>query len=147
MLRHAPWANHDLLDGAIVLDVFAGSGALGLEALSRGAAQASFIERDKAAAVALIGNIKACRAEDRASLFRVDALKPPPGMPHGLILLDPPYGQSLISRSVAVLDAQGWIAPDAIIVAELGREEALPEGIEPLTERAHGAARLAIWRC
>jgi 16S rRNA (guanine966-N2)-methyltransferase len=146
MLRHAPWAARDLLQDAVVLDVFAGSGALGLEALSRGAAQASFIENDRAAAAAIAANIRVCRADDRARLYQTNALKPPQGMPHDLILLDPPYGEALIPKALAALTALGWIAPDAVIAGELSRDEALPEGVAPLAERAHGAARLVIWQ-
>ena len=146
MLRHAPWAARDLLDGVIVLDVFAGSGALGLEALSRGAARASFIESDRAAAAAIIANIKTCRADDRTRLYQTDALKPPQGAPHDLILLDPPYGQNLVPLALAALNARGWLAADAVIAAELGRDEALPGDVEPLAERAHGAAKLVIWQ-
>lgn len=146
MLRHAPWAGRDLLADAIVLDVFAGSGALGLEALSRGAARAGFIERDAAAAAAIAANIRACKAEGRCRLIRADAANPPPGEPHDLILLDPPYGQGLVPRAIAALAARGWIAPGAVIAAELGREESPPDDILPLAERVHGVARLAIWR-
>jgi 16S rRNA (guanine966-N2)-methyltransferase len=146
MLRHAPWAGCDLLHDAAVLDAFAGSGALGLEALSRGAARASFIERDREAAAAIAANIRACRAEDRARLYQADATKPPPGSPHDLILLDPPYGQDLVPKAVMALMAAGWIVPGAIIAGEFSRDEPIPEGLVPLTERAHGAARLVIWR-
>jgi 16S rRNA (guanine966-N2)-methyltransferase len=146
MLRHAPWAGGDLLPDAVVLDVFAGSGALGLEALSRGASQVRFIESDRAAGAAIAANIRACRADDRARLVLADALNPPPGTPHGLILLDPPYRQDLVPRALVALGRTGWIAAGAIIVAEIGRDETLPEEIAPLAERAHGAARLVIWK-
>lgn len=145
MLRHASWAGRDLIEGTAVLDAFAGSGALGLEALSRGAARVSFIENDAAAAAAILANIASCRAGDCARLVRADALRPPPGTPHGLILLDPPYGQNFAPRAVEALGQAGWIAQGAIIAAELGRDEALA-GIAPLAERAHGAARIVIWK-
>ena len=70
MLMHAEWGGREAIEGAVVLDVFAGTGALGLEALSRGAASACFIENDPAALKALRTNIAACRAEDRAVVFR-----------------------------------------------------------------------------
>jgi 16S rRNA (guanine966-N2)-methyltransferase len=146
MLRHAPWAGRDLLHDAIVLDVFAGSGALGLEALSRGAARVSFIERDRAAAVAISANLKTFQADDRGRLFPADATDPPPGLPHDLILLDPPYGQGLVPRALDALAAKGWIAPGAVIAAELGHDETPPGNIEPLVERPHSTARLVIWR-
>ncbi len=146
MLLHAPWGGRASVEGAAVLDAFAGTGALGLEALSRGAASASFIERDRAALAALRANIAACRAEDRARVLEADATRPPPGTPCGLVFLDPPYGEGFVPRAVAALGAAGWIAPGALILAELGREEAVPDLGEALAERAHGAAWLAVWR-
>jgi 16S rRNA (guanine966-N2)-methyltransferase len=78
MLLHAPWGGRETVVGARVLDVFAGTGALGLEALSRGASHATFIERDSAALVALRANIATCRAEDRCAVLAIDALAVPP---------------------------------------------------------------------
>lgn len=144
-LMHAPWAGRAVIDGARVLDVFAGTGALGLEALSRGAAHATFLETGRAALAALRANVAACRAEGRCTVLAVDALGPPPGQGCGLVFLDPPYGQGLVSPAVAALRAAGWIAPGALIVAEVGREEALPRP-EPLDDRTHGAARVVAWR-
>jgi 16S rRNA (guanine966-N2)-methyltransferase len=146
MLLHAPWGARDMLDGARVLDAFAGTGAFGLEALSRGAAHAVFIEHDRAALAALRRNVAACRAEDRASALAMDVLAAPAGEPCGLVFLDPPYGRDLVRRATDRLGAMGWIAPDAVLVAETGRDEALPELGILLAERPHGAARLSIWR-
>lgn len=145
ILLHAPWAG-DAVAAQRVLDAFAGAGALGLEALSRGAAFATFIEQDRAALAAIRHNIAACRAEAKSRIVAADALAPPPGTPHQLILLDPPYGQDLVPAAIAALDARGWIAPGALIAAEFGRTAPLPAGLTPLAERTHGAARLAIWR-
>ncbi|HTQ70925.1 MAG TPA: 16S rRNA (guanine(966)-N(2))-methyltransferase RsmD [Acidocella sp.] len=141
ILAHAPWCD---LEGALVLDVFAGTGAYGLEALSRGAAGASFIEQAPAALAALKANIAALKPE-HAKLVPADALHPPAGTPHDLVFLDPPYGQSLVGPALAALAAKGWIAPGAIIVAELGPGETL-EVPAPLAERAHGKAHLKIWK-
>lgn len=146
ILVHAPWADEELIEGRAVLDVFAGSGALGLEALSRGAARATFIESDRAACEAIRRNAASCRVADRVRILQVDALAPPRGTNHNLILLDPPYGREHVPRAVAALDRAGWIAERAVIVAELGRADALPPNIAPLVERSHGAARLVIWR-
>jgi 16S rRNA (guanine966-N2)-methyltransferase len=146
MLWHAPWGGRALMEGASVLDAFAGTGALGLEALSRGAAAATFIERDAAALAALRANIAACGAGARARVLAADATRPPPGDACALVFLDPPYGADLVARAVVALAAAGWIAPTALIVAELGRAEALPALGALLAERAHGAARLAVWR-
>lgn len=145
MLAHAPWAGPDTLQGATVLDAFAGTGALGLEALSRGAAAASFLERDRSALAALRANIAACRAESRCTVLAADATAPPPGQPCTLVFLDPPYGQSLVPKALAALEARGWLAPHALIVAETGRDEPPPVA-EALAERTHGAGRISIWR-
>lgn len=141
ILSHAPWCD---LQEAKVLDVFAGTGAYGLEALSRGALSATFIEQAPAALAALKANIAALKP-DNAKLIPADALHPPTGTPHGLVFLDPPYGQALITPALAALAAKGWLAPGAIIVAELGPDETLAVQ-EPLAERNHGKAHLKIWR-
>jgi 16S rRNA (guanine966-N2)-methyltransferase len=146
MLLHAPWGGRELIEGAHVLDVFAGTGALGLEALSRGAAHATFIERDRAALATLRANIATCRGETLCTVLATDALAAPSGAPCGLVFLDPPYGQDLIPRALARLAAGGWIAPGALLVAEVGRGEALTSLGEPLAERTYGAARITVWR-
>jgi 16S rRNA (guanine966-N2)-methyltransferase len=149
MLWHAPWGGRDLVEGAAVLDAFAGTGALGLEALSRGAAHAFFLENDRAALAALRANIATCHEEDRAQVVAGDATRPPPARAAcGLVFLDPPYGQGLLPRALSALGAAGWIAPGAVVSAELGRDEAIePQpGFEKLGERAHGAARVLLLR-
>jgi 16S rRNA (guanine966-N2)-methyltransferase len=145
MLMHAPWGGRDSVEGAVVLDAFAGTGALGLEALSRGAARATFIEQDRAALAVLRANIAACRAGDRCTVVAGDVLTAGRGEAAGLVFLDPPYGQGLVARGLAALQAAGRIAPGALIVAETGRDEASPLDA-PLAERAHGAARITVWR-
>jgi len=142
ILAHAHWCE---LRGAKVLDVFAGTGAYGLEALSRGAAEAVFFEQAQPALAALRANIAACRAEGAARVVAGDVLSPPPGAPHDLVFLDPPYGKNLVPRALAALQARGWLAPGALVVAELGPDDAL-DVPEPLAERAHGKARVKIWR-
>ncbi len=145
-LLHAPWGGRGLIEGAQVLDAFAGTGALGLEALSRGAARACFIERDRAALTALRANIAACGAGDVCAVLPADALSARRGSPCGLVFFDPPYGQNLVPRALAVLSGMGWIAAGAVVVAETGRDEDLSLPAELLADRAQGAARLTIWR-
>jgi 16S rRNA (guanine966-N2)-methyltransferase len=149
MLLHAPWAGRAAVENAMVLDLFAGTGALGLEALSRGAARATFVEHDRAALAALRRNVATCRAEDRARVTAGDVLALGPGEAAGLVFLDPPYGQDLVPRAVARLAAVGRLAAGALVIAETGREETplLAElGMEPLADRVHGAARIWVWR-
>jgi 16S rRNA (guanine966-N2)-methyltransferase len=148
MLWHAPWAGREMLDGARVLDAFAGTGALGLEALSRGAAHATFIEPDRAALAALRRNIATLGEDDRARVIPGDATRPPgASAPCSLLLLDPPYGRDLVPRALAALGAAGWIAPGALVVAEVAKADPLDvPGFEHLAERAHGAARVVFLR-
>ena len=149
MLLHAPWGGRGAIDGVRVLDGFAGTGALGLEALSRGAANATFLERDVAALAVLRSNITALRAQARCNVLTTDVLSAPPGAPCDLVFLDPPYGQDLVSRAVVHLARGGWIGPGALIVAETGHAEPLPSGevlaAQLLGERQHGAARISFW--
>jgi 16S rRNA (guanine966-N2)-methyltransferase len=145
MLLHAPWGGRDIVDGADVLDVFAGTGAFGLEALSRGAAHATFIEHNRAALAALRTNIAACGAQDRSTVLAIDALGVQPGPPAGLVFLDPPYRRGLVPRAIAHLEVVGRLAPGALLIAEVGRDEAVPD-VSLLAERIHGSARLCIWR-
>lgn len=141
------WLGQDLT-GWRCVDAFAGTGALGLEALSRGAAHATFIEQDRVALAILRANIAACRAEGAARVIGGDATRPPPAaLPCGLVFLDPPYGKELVAKAVAALSAAGWIAPDALLIAETGREEALElNGFEKVALREHGAAALHCFR-
>ena len=148
-LWHAPWAGREALDGAFVLDAFAGTGAMGLEALSRGAARAVFMEQDPAALKALRANIASCKAEPTCQVMAGDVTAPPAAsQAAGLIFLDPPYGKGLLPRALIALQRRGWIAPDTLIVAEAARDEAweVPEGFSPITQRDHGAAHITILR-
>jgi 16S rRNA (guanine966-N2)-methyltransferase len=143
MLLHAPWGGTPFLRAARVLDVFAGTGAYGLEALSRGAAGAVFFERAPAALAALRRNIAACRAEAVTQVIAGDVLAPPQGTPHRLVFLDPPYGEDYVPRALAALAAQGWLAPGALVLAELGPGDDWAPAVR-LAERRHGPARLVF---
>jgi 16S rRNA (guanine966-N2)-methyltransferase len=152
MLWHAPWAGRAAVEGVSVLDAFAGTGALGLEALSRGAAQASFIEPDRAALAALRRNIETLNEAARTRVIAGDATRPPsapahPLAPCSLLLLDPPYGKELVPRALAAIGVAGWIAPGALVAAEVAKTDPLDvPGFEMLAERVHGAARLVFLR-
>lgn len=146
MLLHAPWGGRETVEGAHVLDVFAGTGAFGLEALSRGATHATFIEHDRAALAALRANIAVCRAHDLCTVLAIDALAVPSGEAAGLIFLDPPYRADLLAPAIDRLRASGRIAHNALLIAETARDQPAPTATDLLAERAHGAARLSIWR-
>ena len=147
MLMHASWGGAALIEDARVLDAFAGTGAFGLEALSRGAGHAVFIERDRAALAALRANIASCRAEARATVIAGDALRPPRGGPAGLVFLDPPYGEGAVPNAVQALAGAGWLTPGTVVIVESARGSARPalDGAL-LAERGHGAALVTVWR-
>ncbi|AOX20874.1 16S rRNA (guanine(966)-N(2))-methyltransferase RsmD [Kozakia baliensis] len=147
MLLHAPWGGRDVLQDAQILDGFAGTGALGLEALSRGASHATFMEQNRAARAAISANIGTCRFESSATVLACDVTRAPKArMPCSLIFLDPPYGQELVMRGVKALGRSGWLAENALIVAETGAEEELSLDAPLLAERRFGAAKFSIWR-
>ena len=116
-----------VVHGARCLDLFAGSGALGLEALSRGAAHVTFVERDAAAAQALRERLVEWHAAD-ARVERSDALRYLAGdpRPFDIVFLDPPFASELLERSAAQLEERHWLAADARIYLECAAREGLP---------------------
>ena len=135
--------------GQAVLDAFAGTGAFGLEALSRGAAEAFFIEREREALAVLRRNIAAFEEEDRAHVVAGDATRPPRAQARcALAFLDPPYNSGLAAAALIALAAAGWLVPDALAVAELAAREPFdpPPGFAMRDERRYGAARLVFLR-
>ncbi len=131
------------LSGAAAVDVFAGSGAMGLEALSRGAAFATFIERDAGVAALIKRNIETLGAEDRAAVIGADATALPRAhKPCDLALLDPPYGENLAAAALAGLARQGWLRPGALVAAETGDGAPPPEapGFLVIDRRGYGRA-------
>ena len=134
---------------AHILDAFAGSGALGLEALSRGAASATFMETAAPALDAIRRNVEACREEHKVEILRADATRPPRARTAcSVIFLDPPYRQDLAAPALEALAKAGWLAEGAICCVELAADEDFtpPEGFEELDERRYGAARIALLR-
>jgi 16S rRNA (guanine966-N2)-methyltransferase len=136
------------LHGARVADIFAGSGALGLEALSRGAGHVTLMERDAAPLAVIAGNIRKLGCEAGTTLLRADALKPPKApVPCDILLLDPPYKSGLAAQALPALLAQGWIAPHARIVVEVAAGEPFTSPLAQFAiadERRYGAARLVF---
>lgn len=118
--------NDVAIAGSRVADLFAGTGALGLEALSRGAAEAVFVEQSPAAIRLIRNNIAALGVEGRTQALAVDARKlPKAAAPFDLVFLDPPYGKTLLPPALSALRNQGWLQPQSLIVAEIGTEEPL----------------------
>ena len=133
-------------DELAVLDVFAGTGALGLEALSRGAARATFVEADRRAVDALRANIAKLGAEATVLPQRAEGLGTAT-IAHHVALLDPPYGQDLAVPVLTRLAEKGWLAPHALVSVETGRDETLSvPGFTPDAVRDHGKARLHLLR-
>lgn len=132
--------------GMRVLDLFAGTGALGLEALSRGAAEAVFVETGRPALALLRRNL--VRLAPGATVIAADAtrLGRCPMAPFDLVFLDPPYGRGLGELALAGALAGGWLAPGALVVWEEGAAVAPPAGLTLLDARRYGAATVSILR-
>lgn len=141
------------LDGAAVVDVFAGTGAYGLEALSRGAGHATFIDTSADALLAIRRNA-AAMGEARAMIdLKLDAtrLPPPPraaGAPSVFAFLDPPYGSGLALPALQGLTTRGWLADNAVAVVEVAAREPFQPPLHHVVvdERVYGAARLVFVR-
>ncbi|WP_207455055.1 16S rRNA (guanine(966)-N(2))-methyltransferase RsmD [Azospirillum sp. SYSU D00513] len=137
------------VEDAVVVDAFCGTGALGLEALSRGAAHCSFLDIGRAALDAVRANIADLGEGERAAVLRADATKPPPPRQAcTLAFLDPPYGRELAPRALAGLAGAGWLAPGAVAVVEVAKADPLPlpDGFTALDERRYGDTRLHFLR-
>jgi 16S rRNA (guanine966-N2)-methyltransferase len=143
-------AHNDPVTGARVLDLFAGTGALGLEALSRGAAFALFVD-DGAEARALIReNIASLGLGGATKIFRRDATKLGANSlaPFSLAFLDPPYGRGLAGRALVAAYAGGWLAAHALIVVEeaAGATFLTPKGLSEIDRRPYGDTQLVFLR-
>jgi len=147
ILRHGGW-HEGVLEEATVLDVFAGTGALGLEALSQGAKHAVFIEKDGNAAKLCQGNIERLGETKRSAVLRQDAVVPyrrPFHLePRSLVFLDPPYGRNMGAEALQCLTAQDWLKDGAVCVMEMSKKipEALPAGFSLMDERIYGIAKI-----
>ena len=135
------------IDGARVADVFAGTGALGLEALSRGAAHVTFVEMARASQQTIRDNIRSLDVGAETKLLSVSATKlPKPDAPFDFVFMDPPYRQNLALPALASLDASGWLKADSVIVCELASDEAttFPDSFDILDDRTQGQQRIVI---
>jgi 16S rRNA (guanine966-N2)-methyltransferase len=139
-----------------VLDLFAGSGSLGFEALSRGAAEAWFVDNYRAAAQMIRTNARALGVEDRCrvleqDLFRLLARPPRDGAGFEVVFIDPPYGKNLFVRAVRAALEGGWVAPGGVVNAEVEAgldldPASLHEDLEPITDRSYGQTRIVLWK-
>ena len=138
VLTQGRWGN--LVAGARVLDLFAGTGALGLEALSRGAVHVTFVENGTTGRALIRANVDKMRAMGATRLYRRDAtdLGPNRGPGFDLVFLDPPYGQGLGAAALASARAGGWLAPGATVVWEENAPQPAPPGFTPSDQRRYG---------
>lgn len=142
-----------VFDGLRVLDLFAGSGALALECLSRGAAYALLVEKSPKAAALIRENLRELKlGPERARVLAKDlfgVLSGPPDAPFGLIFIDPPYGRDLLAPALAKVLEHGWLAPGGLVAAEVEQGAELPDaaaGLELLTGRDYGQTRIYLWQ-
>lgn len=138
------------LDGFVgrhVLDACAGTGALGLEALSRGAAWADFMDRDRTALDLCRRNARTLALTDRAGFHLADLANPPrTNRPADLILIDPPYGKGLIATALPALAESGWLGAETLVSIESDRSlpETIPDGFDRLESRDYGRTRIEL---
>ena len=148
LIMHGRYAGENVID-CHVLDICCGTGALGLEALSRGARIATFVDQDKRSIELTKKNVTHCGANNAAFFVQADAAKIPPSREAvNLVLMDAPYATPLLAPAYAALVRGGWLAPAALIVAEQSRDMAVPtlEGAELLDERIYGKAKVLVYR-
>jgi 16S rRNA (guanine966-N2)-methyltransferase len=137
-----------VLRDRVVLDLFAGTGAMGLEALSRGAARAVLADTHPAALDALRANVAKLRAEGTAQVRSGDATRwhERAAEPAGVVFMDPPYDTGAWVPALEAADRAGWIGDDTVVVIETGKRETVqpPDGYEVLEDRSYGRARITI---
>ena len=137
----------DPITDAHVLDLFAGTGALGLEALSRGAAHVTFVDDGPKARELISRNIGLLDARDRTRLIRRDATRLGANTDNpacALVFLDPPYGKGMGARALAAAREGGWIAPGAVIVWDESTPQETPQGMTQLDQRRYGDTWITI---
>jgi 16S rRNA (guanine966-N2)-methyltransferase len=136
----------DPISGARVLDLFAGTGALGLEALSRGAAHVTFVDDGRKAQSLIRENIALTRRQSDTALLRTNATRLPDNKAkaYDLVFLDPPYGKGLGDLALASANAAGWLADNALIIWEENSPQHAPDGYELHDQRQYGDTWISI---
>ena len=136
------------LDGARVLDLFAGTGALGLEALSRGAARVAFVDDGATARALLRANVEKARAMGATDIWRRNAtdLGPNRGAGYDVVFVDPPYGQRLGEAALSSALTGGWLAPGALVVWEEDTAPLPPPGLSQVDQRRYGGTLVTLLR-
>ncbi len=142
MLMHS---RYPTMAGARVADIFAGTGALGLEALSRGAGHVTFVEKSPASVACLRENINSLSASSETNILQTSARTlPPTSTPYDFIFMDPPYRMGLVEPTLASIVASGWLAEKGVIICELAVDDKieLPESLAMLDERSQSQQRV-----
>src|ERR671938_656629 len=139
------------IEGARVLDLFAGTGALGIEAVSRGAAFTLFVDNGAEARALLRNNVESLGLGGVTKIYRRDATNLGPAHqmePFSIAFLDPPYGKGLAEQALASLRDGGWLTPEALVVVEEAKAAsfAAPEGFEELGRRAYDDTEFVFLR-
>jgi 16S rRNA (guanine966-N2)-methyltransferase len=148
LLAHGDYGDPAPPEGRHVLDLFAGTGALGIEALSRGAVAATFVDQGTKSLALLRRNLDRLGVAEEARVVSRDAtrLGRNPGAAFDLVFLDPPYARGLGERALTSALAGGWVAPGALVVWEEGVNQAPPPGLTLLDARRYGETMIAIFR-
>lgn len=136
----------DPITGARVLDLFAGTGALGLEAVSRGAADVTFVENGRKAQAVLRQNMSMMAVPPSGLIARDATRLGAADKPYDLIFLDPPYGKGMGEKAIAAALAGGWIAPRGLLVWEDSRDPVLPPALTQLDQRRYGDSLVTFAR-
>ena len=153
ILAHNDFGCGFALEGAAAADLFAGTGAMGLEAISHGARFCLFVEEAAEARALIRQNVEAFGLTGATKLWRRDATNLGPlaagsGGPFDLVFLDPPYRKNLLSPALASLRDGGWLKKNAILVLECADDETIPptDGFAPLDERIYGETKVMVLR-
>ena len=151
ILMHNDFGTGFALEGARVADLFAGTGALGIEALSQGAAFCLFVDDNAESRGLIRTNVEALNLTGVTKIWRRDATDLGPmaagaGGPFDLVFLDPPYRKNLIAPALASLRDGKWLSPKALVMVETAEDEIIPstDGFAPASERVYGDTRVAF---
>jgi 16S rRNA (guanine966-N2)-methyltransferase len=140
-------------EGAHVLDLFAGSGSLGLEALSRGAAEAWFVEKNRKAAAVIRENVDCLGLSDRGKVLARDLVEVvcrPASQQFDLVFVDPPYGKDMLGPALRCVVENGWLKGQGLVVAETEASLQVDPGgfggLASIVEKTYGQTRIIVWR-
>jgi 16S rRNA (guanine966-N2)-methyltransferase len=147
ILSHGRYAGETPLLQGRIADIFCGSGAMGLEAFSRGATSVTFVDKSRDSLEAAEYNLKHFGEDKRAKLIRADSsILPPAPHPHEIVFIDPPYRSGLAIPALNTALKGGWLAPEGVAVVEQAWKEpvTIPEGWQQIDDRKYGNTRILL---